>query len=107
MTPLYDVLSAFPLMNKQSLQPQKITMAMSLKGKNTHWKWKNIQPRHFISTAQNIKYPADKAASHYEYFVDNVENAIAKVEGKIPSNFPAYVAQAIFSGLRKQAAKKL
>jgi serine/threonine-protein kinase HipA len=35
------------------------------------------------------------------------ESAIAKVEGKIASNFPAYVAEAIFSGLRKQAAKKL
>ena len=107
MTPLYDVLSAFPVMSKKALQPQKIKMAMSLKGRNTHWKWRDIQPRHFISTAENIKYPVDKAISHYQYFIDNVENAIAKVEGKIPNNFPAYVADAIFSGLRKQAAKKL
>jgi serine/threonine-protein kinase HipA len=107
MTPLYDVLSAFPVMTKKALQPQKIKMAMSLKGKNTHWKWNDIQPRHFVSTAEYVKYPSVKAASHYEYFVDNVENAIAQVEGKIPNNFPAYVAEAIFSGLRKQAAKKL
>lgn len=111
MTPLYDVLSAFPMMSKsatkKALQPQKIKMAMSLKGKNTHWKWNDIQPRHFVSTAECVKYPVDKAASHYEYFVDNVENAIAKVEGEIPTNFPPYVAEAIFSGLRKQAAKKL
>lgn len=107
MTPLYDVLSAFPVMSKKVLQPQKIKMAMSLKGKNTHWKWSNIQPRHFVSTAAQAKYPSNNAASHYEYFVDNVENAIAKVEGKIPNNFPVYVAETIFSGLRKQAAKKL
>ena len=107
MTPLYDVLSAFPVMSKKALQPQKIKMAMSLKGRNTHWKWRDIQPRHFISTAENIKYPVDKAISHYQYFIDNVESAIAKVESKIPNNFPAYVADAIFSGLRKQAAKKL
>jgi serine/threonine-protein kinase HipA len=107
MTPLYDVLSAFPVMYKRALQPQKIKMAMSLKGTNTHWKWNDIQPRHFISTARSISYPVDKAAAHYEYFVDNVETAIAIVEGKIPDSFPAYVADAIFSGLRKQAAKKL
>lgn len=107
MTPLYDVLSAFPVMTKKALQPQKIKMAMSLKGKNTHWKWNDIQPRHFVSTALQVKYPSDKAAAHYEYFVDNIENAIAKVEGKIPDNFPPYVAEAIFSGLRKQASKKL
>jgi serine/threonine-protein kinase HipA len=107
MTPVYDVLSAYPVISKKILQPQKIEMAMSLKGKNTHWKWKGIQPRHFISTAEHVKYPVDKAISHYEYFIDNVENAIAKVEDKIPNSFPAYVAEAIFSGLRKQAAKKL
>jgi serine/threonine-protein kinase HipA len=107
MTPLYDILSAFPVMTKKALQPQKIKMAMALKGKNTHWKWKEIQPRHFVSTAEFVKYPSNKAASHYEYFVDNVENAIAQVEGKIPNTFPPYVAEAIFSGLRKQAAKKL
>ena len=107
MTPLYDVLSAFPVMSKKALQPQKIKMAMSLKGKNTHWKWNSIQPRHFVSTAEHVKYPADKAISDYEYFIDNVENVIAKVEGSIPKNFPTYVAEAIFKGLRKQATKKL
>jgi serine/threonine-protein kinase HipA len=107
MTPVYDVLSAYPVISKKALQPQKIKMAMSLKGKNTHWKWKGIQPRHFKSTAEHVKYPVDKAISHYEYFTDNVENAIAKVEDKIPNSFPTYVAEAIFSGLRKQAAKKL
>ena len=107
MTPLYDILSAFPVMSKKGLQPQKIKMAMSLKGKNTHWIWSTIAPRHFISTAEYVKYPVDKAKSHYEYFIDNAESAIAKVEGKIENNFPTYVAEAIFSGLRKQAAKKL
>ena len=107
MTPLYDILSAFPVMSKKFLQPQKIKMAMSLKGRNTHWKWSNIQPRQFVSTAEDLKYPVDKAISHYEYFIDNVESAIAKVEGKMTNNFPAYIAEAIFSGLRKQAAKKL
>jgi serine/threonine-protein kinase HipA len=82
-------------------------MAMSPKGRNTHWKWSNIQSRHFISTAEHLKYSVDKAIAHYEYFIDNVESAIAKVEGKIANNFPVCVAEAIFSGLRKQAAKKL
>lgn len=80
---------------------------MSLKGRNTHWRWNDIQPRHFISIARSISYPVDKAAAHYEYFIDNVETVIAIVEDKIPDSFPAYVADAIFSGLRKQAAKKL
>jgi len=112
MTPLYDILSAYPTMSgyselKSGLQSQKIKMAMSLKGKNTHWKWSRIQPRHFISTAEFIKYPSDKVARYYEFFVDNVELAIAEVEGKLSNDFPDYVADAIFSGLRKQARKSI
>lgn len=112
MTPLYDILSAYPPMSGKSgaknlLQPQKIKMAMSVKGQNTHYKWSRIQPRHFVSTAEQCKYPVEKAAQHYEYFADNVNNAIAVVEAKIPADFPEYVAEAIFAGLRKQSAKTL
>jgi serine/threonine-protein kinase HipA len=107
MTPLYDILSAYPVMSKKELQPQKIKMAMSLRGKNTHWKWSSIQPRHFISTAEHLKYPANKVAQYYEYFIENVENAITEVEDKVSSSFPDYVVEAIFSGLRKQARKSL
>ncbi|QOL26241.1 type II toxin-antitoxin system HipA family toxin [Thalassotalea sp. LPB0316] len=107
MTPLYDILSAYPMMSKSTLQSQKIKMAMSLKGKNTHFKWSRIQPRHFVSTAAHFKYPVEKAAQHYEYFIDNVEHAITEVENKIPANFPEYVATTIFAGLRAQSTKKL
>jgi len=107
MTPLYDILSAYPVMSKQGLQGQRIKMAMALKGKNTQYKWSRIQPRHFVSTAEQCKYPVEKAGQHYEFFVDNVENAIAQVEDKISADFPEYVAEAIFSGLRKQATKTL
>lgn len=107
MTPLYDILSAYPLMSKKGLQAQKIKMAMSLKGKNTQYKWSLIQARHFISTAEYFKYPVKKAVQHYEYFVDNVENAITQVEDKISADFPEYVAETIFAGLRKQATKPL
>ncbi|OFA30029.1 hypothetical protein BAE46_12470 [Glaciecola punicea] len=81
-------------------------MAMSLKGKNTQYKLNRIQPRHFVSTAEYCMYPIDKAAKHYEYFVDNVEYAIAEVKGNISAGFPECVAAAIYAGLRKQARKR-
>lgn len=105
MTPLYDIISAYPVMSKKSLQPQNIKMAMSLRGKNSQYKWSRIRPRHFISTAEHIKYPKQKAMQHYEFFIDNIEHAIAQVEAKIPANFPEYVATSIFAGIRKQAEK--
>lgn len=107
MTPLYDIISAFPLISKKGLQKQKIKMAMSLKGKNTHWKLDHMLPRHFLSTAEHAKYPVNKVKNHYEFFIDNVESAIALVESKLPDSFPSYVAETIFAGLRNQARKKM
>jgi serine/threonine-protein kinase HipA len=107
MTPLYDIISAFPLISKKGLQKQKIKMAMSLKGKNTHWKFDHMLPRHFLSTAEHVKYPVNKVKNHYEYFIDNVEPAIALVESKLPVSFPSYVAETIFSWLRNQAKKRM
>ena len=102
MTPLYDILSAYPIMSKKGLQRQKIKMAMSLKGNNVHWKWDTIQPRHFISTAKHIKYDTKRAKLELEYMLDNIEGAIAKVEPLIPDNFPNYIADSIFTGLRQK-----
>ena len=55
LTPLYDIMSAYPLMAKKQLQAQKIKMAMALKGKNNHYHWYNIQRRYFIETAKDAE----------------------------------------------------
>lgn len=104
MTPLYDIISAYPVMNKKSLQKQKIKMAMSLKGKNTHWHWAGIQPRHFLSTAKYVGYSESQAKSLIDEVFDNIEPAISSVEKLLPSNFPEYVQRSIFAGIRERVA---
>ncbi len=106
LTPLYDILSAYPLMNKSGLQRQKIKMAMPLMGKNVHWKWDTIHPRHFISTAEQIKYDTKTVKSSLEFMMDNIEVAIEQVESLIPVDFPNYIADSIFNGLREKATIK-
>ena len=39
MTPLYDIMSAHPLLENKNLQEKKIKMAMALSGKNRHYHW--------------------------------------------------------------------
>ena len=91
-------------MSKKSLQKQKIKMAMSLKGKNTHWKWAEIQPRHFLSTAKSIGYSATQAQLHIYEMFNKIEPAILAVEKRIPKSFPEYIQQSIFAGIRERAA---
>ncbi|MBM9515320.1 HipA domain-containing protein, partial [Desulfogranum marinum] len=56
LTPLYDVLSAFPIFQSRGIETKKAKMAMALQGKNKQYHFSMIQPRHFISTATQVGF---------------------------------------------------
>ena len=107
LTPLYDVMSAYPILGTKAnqLAPQKAKMAMAAIGKNRHYNWAEIQPRHWISTAAacglETNAPADIAA-----IVARTPGVVNDVAGILPEDFPASVADTIFDGI-KDAARRL
>lgn len=105
LTPLYDVISAYPLMGKNKLHPQKIKMAMALKGKNNHYHWFNVQRRHFIEAAKNANYSAGRAEMILDEILGQVDNVINKVSSNLPDTFPNKVSQPIFDGIKKMSER--
>ncbi|HHT00759.1 MAG TPA: type II toxin-antitoxin system HipA family toxin [Thiomicrospira sp.] len=103
MTPLYDVLSVYPLMGGEGLQKQKIKMAMALQGKKRHYKWHSIVPRHFISTAKSIGYSQTLAKEHLREMVLKTDDVIESVLKKLPKGFPKDIVDPIMEGLVKKA----
>jgi len=99
LTPLYDIMSAYPLIAKKQLQKQKIKMAMSLKGENNHYHWHNIQRRHFIGTAKAIRFSTERAEIILDEMLEQVESVIEKISAQLPDKFPALIAQSIFDGM--------
>lgn len=102
MTPLYDIMSAHPLMAKKQLQARKIKMAMALSGDNRHYLWHTLYPRHFISTAQQVGFNVKTAQSLFGEMMDRVGPVISQVEAELPDGFPAAIAESILAGMRKQ-----
>jgi serine/threonine-protein kinase HipA len=51
LTPLYDVLSAYPVLGKgpSNLSPFKAKMAMAVRSTNAHWKMRDILRRHWLA----------------------------------------------------------
>jgi serine/threonine-protein kinase HipA len=51
LTPLYDVLSAHPLLGEQPgrLSPHKVRLAMAVRANNAHWRVRDIQRRHWVA----------------------------------------------------------
>ncbi|MFO7812572.1 MAG: hypothetical protein R6V21_06360 [Pelovirga sp.] len=77
-------------------------MAMALHGKNRHYHWHNLQPRHLISTAKQIGLPASVAQDLFSDMMKRVDIAIDTVCEEIPAGFPDVIAGSIFEEMRKR-----
>jgi serine/threonine-protein kinase HipA len=104
LTPLYDILSAYPFMGGAGLQKQKVKMAMSVQGKTRHFKWDSIVPRHFISTAKAVGYSQKLALSHFEEMIQQTTVVIESVSKLLPADFPVEISESIFNGLSQKSA---
>jgi serine/threonine-protein kinase HipA len=105
MTPLYDVISAYPLMAQGSLASQKAKMAMSVKSRNRHYHWDRIQQRHFISTAHQVGFSRERAGEILDEIAEQVPRAISAVEALLPVDFPSRISESILDGVKNQAEK--
>lgn len=99
LTPLYDIMSAHPLLAKKQVQAQKIKMAMSLKGKNNHYHWDKLLRRYFSETAKSANYSVERAESIVEEMLGKVELVIEQVSDILPKSFPRQIAKSIFDGM--------
>jgi len=106
LTPLYDILSAYPILGsgKNQLAPQKAKMAMAVTGKNRHYKWAEIQPRHWLATAGTIGLDST-AAEDISHLAADTQSVIEKVTKSIPKEFPNAVLDPIIDGLAKAAER--
>lgn len=105
LTPLYDVMSAFPIFAARGIEVRKAKMAMALQGKNKQYHFSQIQPRHFISTAEYVGFSKNIATQLMIDMADKTDTVIATLLPQLPTDFPKHISNAIFDGLSKQAAK--
>lgn len=105
MTPLYDVISAYPLMRQGSMAPERAKMAMAVKGKNRHYRWGRMEPRHFIHTADHVGFSIDRATAAIQDIAERADEVVADIDGRLPPDFPAATSDPIFEGILQQTAR--
>ena len=102
LTPLYDVLSAWPVVGKKSnqLHEKKLKLAMALRGKRKHYGVTEIRREHFNATARACGLGPDM-----NDLIDETLAATPKVLDRVgsalPEGFPADVFDAIGAGLQR------
>jgi serine/threonine-protein kinase HipA len=105
MTPLYDVLSAWPLIGNgpNTLAYQKTKLSMAVRGKSAHYKLTEIHYRHWEALAK--RSAVDGAWDAMLAMAQRLDAALSAIEQRLPADFPAELAQAVFQGVRKHLAQ--
>lgn len=103
LTPLYDILSAWPVIGSGARQYQwpKVKMAMALRSKNAHYNMADIQRRHWNAVARNNAMGLDFEPV-IQRIIDMTPDVLDAVAAQLPRRFPAQVSDAIFKGIAKQ-----
>jgi len=107
MTPLYDVLSAYPMLGKgaNQINPFKVKLAMSVRATSAHWKMRDVMRRHWNEMAARNGLGSISERILVD-LIQKTPQVIDSVAAKLPAGFPSRVSDSIFAGL-KDAADRL
>ena len=106
LTPLYDVLSAWPVIGRRSGQwpQQKLKMAMAWFGeKNRYYKPLEITSRRMLLTAKRLGL--GDAQPILGELIAQTPVVIRSVQSQLPAGFPQTVAEPVFTGLQTSASQ--
>ncbi len=104
LTPLYDVLSAWPVTGsgRNQLHRSKLKLAMALRGKHRHYRIAEIRRRHFDLTArlcglgENMKHIISE-------MIEKTPSVIERVGKELPGGFPEELFDSVTGGLARAA----
>lgn len=106
MTPLYDVLSAWPITGtgRGRIAPHNLRLAMAVRASNAHYHLAEIQTRHWFALDERYNTGLSDALAEW---VGQVPQAIEQVQALLPAGFPEPVWTAVTTQLRAQAQRFL
>lgn len=110
LTPLYDVLSAYPVIGTgaNQLSPFKAKLAMAVRSKNAHWIMRDIMRRHWLDVGKEHGVVASNGRGVdvvLDEIVAKTPEVVRSVRALLPEKFPENVADSILSGLQAAADK--
>ncbi len=106
LTPLYDVLSIWPVIGNGAKQISwhNARLAMSIRGKNKHYLMKDIQRWHFNETAARCGL-GETAEPLINEILVATPKVIAAIHAEIPLGFPQHVLETVLTGLSDSARR--
>jgi len=105
MTPVYDILSAYPVMGRSAnkLDPHKARMAMAVISRNRHYELQSIHRWHWVAMAEKLGLP--EAPELIDHVLQQVPKVLDQVAGQLPESMPQAIFDAVNEGMRRAARR--
>lgn len=106
LTPLYDILSAYPVIGRRPnhLDPHKAKLAMAVSGRNRHYDLLGIHRWHWVAMGAVLGQP--DVGMMIEDLVARIPAVLDEVGSHLPNDFPSEVFESVARGMQ-EAAKRL
>jgi serine/threonine-protein kinase HipA len=100
LTPLYDVLSAWPIIGSgpNQIPFRRAKLAMALRSRNAHFHLHEVHTRHWRSLAHEAGVPFEALVA----LVSLAPRALEQVASELPAGYPAQVWDTIRTGVQTQ-----
>ncbi len=107
MTPIYDVLSFFPILGpkQDQIARRKAKLAMAIRGSKNYYEIGKVMKRHFITQASSVGITKEEAIQLIDAIVEATPVVIKHVYTLLPEGFNKSLADSILQGVHKQAMK--
>lgn len=101
LTPLYDVLSAWPLIGNGNNQIawQKCKLAMAVRGSSNYYLISKIQRRHWIRHGESVGFEKQQVEAMLDDIIGRTPEVIERVSALLPEGFPVRVAESTVGGM--------
>jgi serine/threonine-protein kinase HipA len=105
LTPLYDVLSAWPIIGNQHNQIpyQRAKLAMAIRTRNVHYNFDDIARRHWQEFTRKLGVP--NAFEEMQHIADKIMEKIDSIYEELPDGFPTALIDIIKSGVEKHVSR--
>lgn len=105
LAPLYDVVSAYPVLGSgpNQVSPHRVRLAMALRSADAHWRLRDIQRRHWeaVGRRHGIVSEAGRGVEWLiQDVIDTTPAALDAVAARLPAGFPMKLADSILDGTR-------
>ncbi len=107
LMPVYDVLSAWPVIGPGNSQIpwKKCKLAMAVRGSNNYYHLYRIQRRHWLHHGELTGLTERQVESMMDDIIASTPEVIERVTELLPESFPTPLAECIFEGMRQQCRR--